>query len=360
MSEKYILGNCIEKMAELKAASIDMVFVDPPYYLQLKKTLTRPDHSEVKGVCHEWDKFESFESYDNFTTSWLTEVKRVLKKDGTLWVIGSYHNIYRVGTYMQNLGFWILNDIIWNKTNPMPNFKGNRFTNAHETILWAAQNKNSKYNFNYQAMKTMNDDIQMRSDWHIPICSGKERIKINGKTLHPTQKPEALLHRIILSSTKNSDTILDPFLGTGTTGVVAKRLNRNFIGIEQNTTYLQFAKKRISNTKIIDKKNTTILKNMKKESKIPFGSLVERGYFKIGQKLHDINKNFEATVRADGSLMEQNGLEGSIHKVGAKLQGNDACNGWQFWHVEKKGKLISIDEYRNKARNIINNSNQKA
>ena len=355
MKEKYITGDCIEKMAAIQSASIDMVFADPPYYLQLSKTLTRPDQSEVKGVSHEWDQFENFQTYDKFTFNWLSQIKRILKPSGTLWVIGTYHNIYRVGTCMQNLNFWILNDIIWNKINPMPNFKGNRFTNAHETILWAAHNKKSKYNFNYQAMKTMNDDVQMRSDWNIPICSGKERLKIEGKTAHPTQKPEALIHRIIISSTDMFDTILDPFFGTGTTGAVAKKLNRNFIGIEKEKVYMKIAKQRIKQVQNISFQDTKITRSLKKELRIPFGALVERGLLKIGDKLQDINKNFKATIRADGSLRVNKNLEGSIHKVGAKLQENSSCNGWQYWHFEREGKLISIDRLRNKARLINKN-----
>ena len=250
--EKLIIGDCINEMSKIKDQSVDMIFADPPYNLQLSKSLLRPDQTNVKGVNHSWDKFNSFEAYDEFTKKWLYQCKRILKDDGTIWVIGSYHNIYRVGAIIQNLGFWILNDIIWNKTNPMPNFKGNRFTNAHETIIWASKSKKSKYTFNYKAMKVSNDDKQMRSDWSLPICSGNERIKKSGKTLHPTQKPEFLLHRIIISSTKKNGKILDPFLGTGTTGVVAKRLGRKFIGIEKNKEYMRYAKHRIKETKILN------------------------------------------------------------------------------------------------------------
>ena len=277
MSEKYILGECIKEMSKLKDHSVDMIFADPPYNLQLSKPLLRPDQTDVKGVSHDWDKFNSFEAYDLFTINWLTEARRILKKDGTIWVIGSYHNIYRVGSVIQNLNFWILNDIIWNKSNPMPNFKGNRFTNAHETIIWASHNQKSKYTFNYKAMKVLNDDKQMRSDWSLPICSGKERIKNSGKTLHPTQKPESLLHRIIISSTKPGDIILDPFFGTGSTGAVAKQLGRRFIGIEQNKEYMKFAKKRIKSTKQLTNEELTITKNMKAEVKVPFGSLLDNG-----------------------------------------------------------------------------------
>ena len=351
MSEEYILGDCIKEMSKLKDNSIDMVFADPPYNLQLSKPLLRPDQTDVKGVRHDWDKFNSFKAYDAFTLNWLTEARRILKKDGTIWVIGSYHNIYRVGSVIQNLNFWILNDIIWNKSNPMPNFKGNRFTNAHETIIWASQNKKSKYTFNYKAMKVLNDDKQMRSDWSLPICSGKERIKNSGKTLHPAQKPESLLHRIIISSTQPGDKILDPFFGTGSSGAVAKRLGRSFIGIEKNKEYMKYAKKRIKLIKQLRNEDLYITKNLKVEIKIPFGSLLDNGMLKIGAKLHDINKKHKATIRADGSLLADKEFEGSIHKVSAKLQGYSTCNGWDYWHYEKNGKLVSINELREKIRN---------
>ena len=352
--EKLIIGDCINEMSKIKDQSVDMIFADPPYNLQLSKSLLRPDQTNVKGVNHSWDKFNSFEAYDEFTKKWLYQCRRVLKNDGTIWVIGSYHNIYRVGAIIQNLGFWILNDIIWNKTNPMPNFKGNRFTNAHETIIWASKSKKSKYNFNYKAMKVSNDDKQMRSDWSLPICSGNERIKKLGKTLHPTQKPEFLLHRIIISSTKKNDKILDPFLGTGTSGVVAKRLGRKFIGIESNKEYMRYAKNRIKETKILNEEELVITKNLKTEVKVPFGNLLESGMLKIGSKLHDINKKHKAIIRADGSLLTDKKVEGSIHTVGAKLQGSNACNGWQYWYYEKNGKLESINTLREEIRNNKN------
>tara|TARA_Y100001970_G_scaffold207654_1_gene253031 strand:- start:1769 stop:2839 length:1071 start_codon:yes stop_codon:yes gene_type:complete len=352
--EKLIIGDCINEMSKIKDQSVDMIFADPPYNLQLSKSLLRPDQTNVKGVNHSWDKFNSFETYDEFTKKWLYQCKRILKDDGTIWVIGSYHNIYRVGAIIQNLGFWILNDIIWNKTNPMPNFKGNRFTNAHETIIWASKSKKSKYNFNYKAMKVNNDDKQMRSDWSFPICSGNERIKKLGKTLHPTQKPEFLLNRIIISSTKKNSIILDPFLGTGTTGVVAKRLGRKFIGIEKNKEYMRYAKHRIKETKILNEKELVITKNLKTEVKVPFGNLLDNGMLKIGSKLHDINKKHKAIIRADGSLLTNNKIEGSIHTVGATLQGHNACNGWQYWYYEKNGKLESINKLREEIRNNKN------
>ena len=352
--EKLITGDCIKEMSKIKDQSVDMIFADPPYNLQLSKSLLRPDQTNVKGVNHSWDKFNSFEAYDKFTKEWLYQCKRILKDDGTIWVIGSYHNIYRVGAIIQNLGFWILNDIIWNKTNPMPNFKGNRFTNAHETIIWASKSKKSKYTFNYKAMKVSNDDKQMRSDWSLPICSGNERIKKLGKTLHPTQKPEFLLHRIIISSTKKNDKILDPFLGTGSTGVVAKRLGRKFIGIEKNKEYMKYAKHRIKETKILNEKELVITKNLKTELKVPFGNLLDNGMLKIGSKLHDINKKHKAIIRADGSLLTDKKVEGSIHTVGAILQGHNACNGWQYWYYEKNGKLESINKLREEIRNNKN------
>jgi len=354
MAETLITGDSIKEMSKIKDNSIDMIFADPPYNLQLSKSLLRPDQTNVKGVNHNWDKFNSFEAYDKFTTNWLNQCKRILKDEGTIWVIGSYHNIFRVGSAIQNLGFWILNDIIWNKTNPMPNFKGNRFTNAHETIIWASKNKKSKYTFNYKAMKIANDDKQMRSDWSMPICSGNERIKKLGKTLHPTQKPESLLHRIIISSTNKGDKILDPFFGTGSTGVVAKRLGRRFIGIDQNKEYIKYAKNRIKNTKILNEQELTITKDLKTEVKIPFGNLLDNGMLKIGSKLHDINKKHNAIIRADGSLLANKKFEGSIHTVGAKLQGHNACNGWQYWYYEKNGELVSINKLREEIRNNTN------
>ena len=359
MNEVYLNKDCITAMNSLTDNSVDMIFADPPYNLQLSKSLNRPDHSDVNGVNHAWDKFSSFKEYDKFTESWLKEAKRILKPNGTIWVIGSYHNIYRVGSVIQNLGFWILNDIIWNKSNPMPNFKGNRFTNAHETIIWASHNKQSKYTFNYQSMKTMNDDKQMRSDWFLPICSGKERIKVSGKTLHPTQKPESLLFRIILSSTNIGDVILDPFFGTGSTGAVAKKLKRKFIGIEKDLNYMKFAKQRIQKIKSYSNAELETIKNNKTEIKIPFCTLIDQGMLKIGTKLHDINKKYNAIVRADGSIKTTDSLEGSIHKVGAQVQGNPACNGWQFWHYEKQGKLVSINSLRKKIRDQLNSSSNE-
>lgn len=347
---KIIKGNCITSMKALPDNSIDVIFADPPYNLQLKNDLSRPDSSKVNGVIEDWDRFKSFEEYDQFTKGWMFEAQRILKPEGTIWVIGSYHNIFRVGNMMQNLGFWILNDIIWHKSNPMPNFKGTRFTNAHETIIWASKDFNSKYNFNYQAMKSLNEGTQMRSDWHIPICSGKERIKdSDGNKVHSTQKPEALLYRVLLSSSKKGDVILDPFFGTGTTGAVAKKLGRNFIGLERESVYIKAAKSRIKEIESHDDQSLSTTLSKKAQKRVPFGSLVENGLIKPGSVLRGPkslkSKKFMATVRADGSL-SMNGDSGSIHQMSAKIQGKDSSNGWTFWHLEKEGGLELIDDLR--------------
>ena len=357
---KIIKGDSIESMRSLPDDSIDVIFADPPYNLQLKNDLSRPDSSKVNGVTEDWDRFKSFEEYDKFTKDWISEAQRILKPEGTIWVIGSYHNIFRVGNAMQNLGFWILNDIIWHKSNPMPNFKGTRFTNAHETIIWASKNHNSKYNFNYHAMKSLNEGIQMRSDWYIPICSGGERIKdSNGNKIHSTQKPEALLYRVLLSSSKKDDIILDPFFGTGTTGAVAKKLGRNFIGLEREDIYINAAKKRIKEIDSPDEQFLSTTVSKKTQKRVPFGSLVENGLIKPGAVLRGPkslkSKKFMATVRADGSL-SMNGESGSIHQMSAKVQGKETSNGWTFWHLEKEGKLELIDDLRTEFLSI-NNTN---
>tara|TARA_Y100000385_G_scaffold262037_1_gene293364 strand:- start:860 stop:2008 length:1149 start_codon:yes stop_codon:yes gene_type:complete len=357
---KIIKGDSIESMRSLPDNSIDVIFADPPYNLQLKNDLSRPDSSKVNGVTEGWDRFKSFEEYDKFTKDWISEAQRILKPEGTIWVIGSYHNIFRVGNAMQNLGFWILNDIIWHKSNPMPNFKGTRFTNAHETIIWASKNHNSKYNFNYHAMKSLNEGIQMRSDWYIPICSGGERIKdSNGNKIHSTQKPEALLYRVLLSSSKKDDIILDPFFGTGTTGAVAKKLGRNFIGLEREDIYINAAKKRIKKIDSPDEQFLSTTVSKKTQKRVPFGSLVENGLIKPGAVLRGPkslkSKKFMATVRADGSLL-MNGESGSIHQMSAKVQGKETSNGWTFWHLEKEGKLELIDDLRTEFLSI-NNTN---
>lgn len=347
---KILKGDCIELMNSLPEASVDMIFADPPYNLQLGGDLLRPDNSMVDAVNDDWDKFESFASYDQFTTEWLKAARRVLKSTGTLWVIGSYHNIFRVGATLQNMGFWILNDIIWRKSNPMPNFRGTRFTNAHETLLWVAKDEKARVQFNYEAMKELNEGTQMRSDWVIPICNGGERIKINGKKAHPTQKPEALLHRIILSSSGVGDVILDPFFGTGTTGAVAKKLGRNFIGLEMEQDYIDVAQARIDATEELQDKSLSHTLPKKSEPRVAFGELVERGLLQPGDKLFDSRGKNSAKVRADGTLLADDGFAGSIHKVGASIQNAPSCNGWTYWHFEEKGELIPVDFFRTQIR----------
>jgi modification methylase len=340
-------GNCIEMLKALPELSVDLVFADPPYNLQLQSELFRPDMSKVDAVNNKWDKFSSFESYDTFTREWLSATQRVLKDSGTIWVIGSYHNIFRVGAIMQDLGFWILNDVIWLKTNPMPNFRGVRFTNAHETMIWAQKKKGVKYTFNHKAMKALNDDLQMRSDWVIPLATGKERIKSNGTKAHPTQKPEGLLHRVLLSSTNADDVVLDPFFGSGTTGAVAKRLGRNFIGIEQDKKYVKVAQKRIDAVKPspIDALNQPERRN---QVRVPFGALLESGLLNIGQKLYFTKGNREAIVLANGHI-KCGKIVGSIHAVAKELS-NSPANGWDTWFYKENGKLKTIDELREKIR----------
>ena len=346
---EVLVGNCIETMNCLAPGSADLIFADPPYNLQLKGELTRPNQSRVAGVDNDWDRFDDFEAYDRFTERWLKAARRVLKDDGGIWVIGSYHNIFRVGTILQNLGFWILNDIVWVKTNPMPNFRGRRFTNAHETMIWAAKSKESRYTFNYAAMKALNDDLQMRSDWLMPLCTGPERLKENGEKVHPTQKPEALLHRILLATTKPGEVVLDPFFGTGTTGAVAKRLGRGFIGIEQDPRYAQAARARVNAVPWPSEDNTLTVREARSEPRIPFGWVVERGLLNPGDVLTDERRRYTARVRADGTLITAD-FTGSIHKTGAHVQGATACNGWTFWHFVVDDKLVPIDIMRQKLR----------
>ena len=349
---QVIVGDCIEKMDSLPAESVDIVFADPPYNLQLSGDLARPDQTIVDGVKDSWDKFKSISDYDNYTKEWMSSARRVLKPDGSIWVIGSYHNIFRLGYILQDLEFWLLNDVIWRKVNPMPNFRGRRFTNAHETLIWASKTKTSKYTFNYEAMKSLNGDLQMRSDWSIPICTGDERLKNKkGKKIHPTQKPENLLNRVIMSSSNVGDIVLDPFFGTGTTGAVAKRLGRVFIGIEQNAEYALEAEKRISRVKVIDSKELIQTPRKVSEPRIPFGYLLEQGLINPGELLQDARKRWTAKIRADGSLISED-KKGSIHSVGADLQGLQACNGWTFWHIKRSGKLIPIDSLRHAARAV--------
>ena len=344
-------GDSLELLKKIPDKSIDLVFADPPYNLQLRDTLYRPDQTTVEAVTNDWDKFDTYQAYDEFCLVWLKECKRVLKDGGALWVIGSYHNILRLGTSIQNLGFWILNDIIWHKTNPMPNFRGTRFTNAHETLLWCTTSRKAKYTFNYQNLKELNEGKQMRSDWHIPICSGKERLREdNNQRSHPTQKPEALLYRIMVSSTNKGDTVLDPFLGSGTTAVMAKKLQRNFIGFEQDPDYIKLAKKRLKNIEPLPNEVVTMTKSRKDLPKVPFGELVEQGIIPPGAVLTDKKERFKATVSIDGSLKIKN-LSGSIHQMGAKIQGLPSCNGWDFWHVKDKSKSILLDEVRSDYRN---------
>ncbi|HTO40407.1 MAG TPA: site-specific DNA-methyltransferase [Rhizomicrobium sp.] len=348
--DRVIEGNCVEVMNDLPAASADLVFADPPYNLQLQGDLRRPDNSKVDAVDDHWDQFSSFAEYDRFSRDWLTAAHRILKPDGALWVIGSYHNIFRVGSILQDLGFWILNDVVWHKSNPMPNFRGKRFTNAHETMIWAGKSKDSKYTFNYEAMKAMNDELQMRSDWTMPICSGHERLKdSNGQKAHSTQKPESLLHRVIVSSTQPGDLIVDPFFGSGTTGAVARRLGRKFIGIEREKKYASIARERIAGVKRAPDEALEVTKSKRAEPRIPFGWVVERGLLEPGTVLHNSSKRHHAKVRADGTLVCSD-ASGSIHRIGAHVQGLDACNGWTFWHYEHKGSLVSIDVLRQRLR----------
>ena len=344
--DQILLGDCRRLLPMLPPASVHCVFADPPYNLQLNGELRRPDDSLVDAVDEEWDRFTDFAGYDAFTRAWLGECRRVLRKDGTLWVIGTYHNIFRIGTILQDLGFWILNDVIWRKANPMPNFRGRRFTNAHETMIWAARGRDSRHRFNYQAMKSLNDDIQMRSDWFIPLCTGAERLRNqHGLKLHPTQKPEALLHRVLLASTSPGDIVLDPFIGTGTTAVVAKRLHRHFIGIERHPAYVEAAWGRIRRTRPAPDGGYATTASKREAPRIAFGTLVERGLVPPGTKLHDRHRRVTATVAADGSLAAGK-LRGSIHQVGAALQNAPSCNGWTFWHLERDGKWVALDVLR--------------
>ena len=350
-----IQGDCIEVMRGLPDASVDMVFADPPYNLQLSDgVLTRPDESRVAAVRDDWDHFDTFAAYDAFTEAWLKEARRVLKPDGTIWVIGSYHNIFRVGRLLQDAGFWMLNDIVWHKSNPMPNFRGRRFTNAHETLLWAARDQKSKYTFNYESMKTLNDDIQMRSDWTLPICGGSERLKVDGGRAHPTQKPEALLARVIIAASNPGDLVLDPFFGSGTTGAVAKKLHRRFIGIEREEEYIALARARIDGVEAVEDRDLLAMPSKRDQAKVPFGSLVENGMIKVGETLVCDKRRFRAKVRADGSLVHDDTraapLNGSIHSLGAKLQGRESCNGWSFWNLERGGTVIPIDDLRDEMR----------
>ncbi|MGE3333950.1 MAG: site-specific DNA-methyltransferase [Rhodospirillaceae bacterium] len=343
-------GDCVEIMGRMPEASVDLVFADPPYNLQLGGELTRPDNSRVDGVDDAWDRFSDFKAYDDFTRAWLGAAKRVLKDNGSLWVIGSYHNIFRVGSILQDLGFWVLNDIVWRKTNPMPNFRGTRFTNAHETMIWCSKSKDARYTFNYDAMKNLNEGLQMRSDWTLPLCTGEERLKDeSGNKVHPTQKPESLLYRVITAATKPGDLVIDPFFGTGTTGAVAKALGRNYIGMDRDENYIAAARERIANVKPITDEKMLITPSKRTEPRIPFGTVVERGLLTPGTVLSDPSGRFTAKVRADGTLISAD-YRGSIHQVGALVQGAPACNGWTFWHVKMGNSLVAIDVFRQKVR----------
>jgi modification methylase len=375
-SDRIMIGDCVAAMSKLAAESVDLVFADPPYNLQLRGDLKRPDDSRVDAVDDDWDKFSSFAAYDDFTRAWLLACRRVMKPAATLWVIGSYHNIFRVGTILQDIGFWILNDVIWRKSNPMPNFRGRRFTNAHETMIWAARGADARsYTFNYEALKAGNDDVQVRSDWTLPLCTGEERLKNgDGKKLHPTQKPESLLARVILSSSRPDDLVLDPFCGTGTTGSVAKRLGRRFIGVERDADYAAAAEQRIAATEPLPAASLAPFMTAREAPRVPFASLIERGLLAAGARLVDAKRRHRALVRADGAitlLAREDGRErpyaaredgreraerphaesvGSIHRIGALAQGLEACNGWAFWHVETPKGLVSIDALRAEVR----------
>lgn len=352
--DKILKGDCIEVMNSLPEKSVDIIFADPPYNLQLKGELHRPDNSKVDAVNDSWDQFNGFKAYDKFTHEWLTAARRVLKDTGTIWVIGSYHNIYRVGSIIQDIGFWVLNDIVWRKTNPMPNFRGTRFTNAHETLLWCNKGEGfNKYTFNYEAMKAFNDDIQMRSDWVIPICSGKERLKVNGHKGHSTQKPEALLYRVLLSSSNKGDVVLDPFFGSGTTGAVAKKLGRHFIGIEREDKYIKLASDRIKAVNTLSDEDLEITPAKRSLPRVPFGTLIENGMIKPGTILFGPGKRHLAKVRADGTVISAES-KGSIHQVGASVQNAPSCNGWTFWNIEVNDNLVSIDNLRAEVRAAMN------
>src|SRR5436190_19036117 len=350
-SSRILIGDCVAQMAALPAASVDLVFADPPYNLQLRGGLRRPDDSQVDAVDATWDKFSSFAAYDDFTRAWLAACRRVMKPAATLWVIGSYHNIFRVGAIVQDLGFWILNDVVWRKSNPMPNFRGRRFTNAHETLIWAAREPGSTgYTFNYEALKADNDDVQMRSDWTFALCTGEERLKDgNGRKLHPTQKPQALLARVILASSRAGDLVLDPFCGTGTTGAVATRLGRQFVGIEREPTYVAAAQSRIAQIEPLAEPAIATFPTARDAPRIPFSALIERGMIIPGTFICDSRREVKALVRADGTIALGQSV-GSIHRIGALAQGLEACNGWSFWHLESPRGLVSIDVLRAQVR----------
>jgi modification methylase len=346
---QILAGDCIEVMNSLPAGSVDLIFADPPYNLQLKGELHRPDNSLVDAVDDHWDQFSSFAAYDRFTRDWLAAARRLLKPNGAIWVIGSYHNIFRVGAVLQDQGFWLLNDVVWRKANPMPNFRGKRLTNAHETLIWASRDESSRYTFNYEALKELNDGVQMRSDWVIPLCTGGERLKdANGDKAHPTQKPEALLHRVLLATTNPGDVVLDPFFGTGTTGAVAKMLGRSYIGIEREEAYRTAAAARLERIRPFDRSALDVTGSKRAEPRVPFGTVVERGMLRPGEVLVS-PRGKTARVRADGTLISDE-TKGSIHQVGAALEGAPSCNGWTYWHFKRDGQMIPIDILRQQIR----------
>ena len=346
--DQILQGDCIEVLGKMPSESVDLIFADPPYNLQLRQELWRPNLTRVDGVDDEWDQFKDFAAYDAFTRAWLTACRRVLKRTGALWVIGSYHNIFRVGAILQDLDFWILNDLVWVKTNPMPNFRGVRFTNAQETLIWAQKERGAPYTFHHHAMKAANDGLQMRSDWYLPVCTGAERLKLNGEKVHSTQKPEALLYRVILSSSSPGDVVLDPFFGTGTTGVVAKRLHRHWIGIEREAAYVALAQQRIEQTPQVPYEADLFqTPNPRKRRRVPFGHLVEAGLLLPGQKLYfEKEGQHPARVLADGAI-EYNGQRGSIHQIARQIR-NAPCNGWDLWRYEdpQSGEWLPIDHLR--------------
>jgi modification methylase len=353
IENKIVLGDCIEVLNQMPEESVDLIFADPPYNLQLAGELLRPNNSKVMGVDNDWDQFNSFKDYDEFSKKWLKACQRVLKQTGSLWVIGSYHNIFRIGSVLQDLGFWILNDIIWRKTNPMPNFRGRRFTNAHETLIWCGKNSSAKgYTFNYDSMKSLNEGLQMRSDWLLPLCTGAERLKRNGHKAHPTQKPESLISRVILSTSKPGDLIVDPFSGSGTTAAVAKRFSRQFIGIEQSKEYVEISRQRLQAVQVLNDPDVLEIETKRNAPRVPFGSLLDRGLVNPGELMFDARRRWHAKIRADGLLISES-VKGSIHAVGAAVQGAQACNGWTFWHVDRDGSAISIDIYRQMIRDEL-------
>jgi len=348
--DQIVHDDALRALARLPEASVDLIFADPPYNLQLDGELLRPNNTRVDGVHQDWDRFDDLAAYDRFTRDWLAACRRVLKPDGAIWVIGSYHNIFRVGAALQDEGFWLLNDVIWRKTNPMPNFRGRRFTNAHETLIWAAHGPRSRYTFNYDSMKALNDDLQMRSDWLLPICSGPERLKDDtGRKAHPTQKPESLLYRVLLATSRRGDVVLDPFAGTGTTAAAARRLDRRFIGIERDSDYVAAARERVAGVTPLSAQDLETLKAKRAAPRVPFGALVETGLVAPGTALYDAQATVRAQVRADGTLACA-GAQGSIHKMGAQVQGRAACNGWTFWHYRDGDELRPIDVLRERFR----------